>query len=1672
MRTVKGYIAYMFKILLVTSIVFVSLGTTIVNANIGISPDIETVIGASTLDGDEPDEVDGVAPAHVDDSVNSPPSQTETLTEHHIIFGEPGDLGGNIAEKLSFPVLTDGDKKLPLGSNHQGPPPNNHLELNKVYDQRNDNLESTNAWTTIMSDNFEGAFPGSWSVFDKDGGTNGEYYWDDDDYKPYAGSWSAWPANGGADGVDPESYYYANDMDAWMVYGPFDLSDANDAHLQFWYWNQSEEHYDYFGWTASTNGTNFDGYEVSGDSVGWNWVDFDLTSVPWSGDLTGNHSVWIAFSFTSDYSNVDDGPFVDNVLLEKNTLPPRPNLTPITPHGADYPIVPSSVTDTMTVNDLYFNQDTYIDWSVINDGAVNITDTFYTCLYFDGSERNCWYINGLDVDWIAWVADWILDLTPTLGWHNLEIVADVYNDIAESNESDNSWNADFYWDEFRDCDAVTAAFAEKYIVQSVNNPVTTNPSFMPPHPDLWERYQRGEVDLPRFITDSGAAIESGINQPGELEAGPSGTWRAVAILVEFTDNESQVGASNFDTLLFNTGTGTMRDYFNDVSYGTLDIVTVNLPSSLGWCLMPETYAYYTDGQFGTDGAYPNNAQKLAENAVAVADPYIDFSQYDNDSDGWVDTVFVVHAGSGAEITGSGNDIWSHSWETVNDPVVDGVTVNSYTTEPEFWNTPGDMTMGVYAHELGHVFGLPDLYDTDDSSSGVGRWSLMGSGSWNGTNGDSPAWLDAWSRAELEFLTPVNVTSNRIGESIPAAESDQTVYRLWTNGTGGSEYFLVENRQSIGYDSELPAHGLLIWHIDENKTTNTAECSQNNNWLCGSNHFLVAIEQADGLWELENKTDSGDTGDLFPGSTTNRTFNAASVPNSSSYYGSGDTLVQVINISNSGSPMTADLFVSEPIEPAEANFDGTPRSGIAPLYVDFTNLSTGGYDTCSWDFGATGSATGCGNPSHQFPNPGNFYVALTVSGPGGEDTETKTDYITVYDPVAADFSGSPTNGVAPLEVAFTNLSTGDYDTCTWNFGDGNYSYSCGDPSHPYTSDGTYTVSLEVSGPGGLNTEIKTGYIDVAAGVHAEFSGAPTSGTAPLTVDFLNLSTGDYNTCSWNFGDGGSSSSCGNPSYTYNDPGAYGVSLTVSGPGGEETEAKVNYVEAYAAVEANFSGTPTSGIGSLVVDFSNWSSGDYDTCLWNFGDGSTSPSCGNPSHTYTTDGVYTVSLQVSGRGGSDTDSKVDYITVYEPVMADFSGTPTNGVAPLDVDFTNLSTGDYDTCSWNFGDGGSSTTCGNPSHTYNSDGLYTVSLTVNGPGGSDTETKSGYVTVSDQVVANFSASPTSGVAPLGVDFTNLSTGDYNTCSWDFGDGGSSSTCGDWSHTYNTDGVYTVSLTVSGPGGSDAETKTGYIAVYEAVAADFSASPTGGVAPLDVDFTNLSSGDYNTCSWNFGDGGLSSSCANPSHTYTSDGTYNVSLTVSGPGGSDTETKSSYITVSDAVSANFSGSPRSGIGSLDVDLTNLSSGDYDTCLWDYGDGNQSSSCGNPSHTYTTDGVFTVSLEISGSGGSDTEIKHGYITVYEPASANFSASQTHSAASMAVDFTNLSSGDYDTCSWEFGDGGSSASCGNQTHTYTNPGVYTVSLMVSGDGGTDTETKTDYIVVVSEHKNYIPLIIKA
>jgi immune inhibitor A len=393
--------------------------------------------------------------------------------------------------------------------------------------------------------------------------------------------------------------------------------------------------------------------------------------------------------------------------------------------------------------------------------------------------------------------------------------------------------------------------------------------------------------------------------------------------------------SYFDDLLFGTvynppeyasypghpTNRTLKNYYSEVSYGQVTVGTLNMPSSLGWKQSRHAYDYYCKANGVHDngfGPYPNNVQGLVIDAVNAADSVVDFSKYA--LNGEVPNLFVVFAGTGAEWSGAADILWSHSWDLtegtgLNGITVDGVKINNYAMMPEvggdltgFTGTvsgPYPPTVGVYAHEYGHVLGLPDQYDYGYESEGTGYYSLMAGGSWNRYpsarifNGNSPAHLDAWSKYRLGFVTPTVITS-AMAATLTPVETNAVVYKMVVLNSSGKEYFLFENRQDIGFDqglTRLLTHGLAIYHVDDTVLTrNYWRPNEAENWKefrstgwvkasTGETHYGISIMQADGLWDLEHGvvTILSYSGDLYPGFNKVTSFGSGTSPNSSSYY---------------------------------------------------------------------------------------------------------------------------------------------------------------------------------------------------------------------------------------------------------------------------------------------------------------------------------------------------------------------------------------------------------------------------------------------------------------------------------------------------------------------------------------------------------------------------------------------------------------------------------------------------------------------------------------------------------------------------------------------------------------------------------------------------------------------
>ncbi len=418
--------------------------------------------------------------------------------------------------------------------------------------------------------------------------------------------------------------------------------------------------------------------------------------------------------------------------------------------------------------------------------------------------------------------------------------------------------------------------------------------------------------------------------PVREQAPVVGTRRALVLLVDFSDKVASQTQQHYTDMLFSTATyptGSLHDYYWEASYHQLSVtgaVSGQGGPTTGWYRAPQAYSYYVNGNNGF-GTYPQNAQKLVEDAVDLADPYVNFADYDNDGDGVVDALFIVHAGPGAEATGNANDIWSHAW-AISPKSVDGVTVQGYSMEPE------DGRIGVFCHELGHRFGLPDLYDTDYSSAGVGTWDVMSFGSWN-NGGNTPAHFGSWCKVKLGWVNPATIFNAQQSVTVTPYATNPSVYKLPVKNVNSKEYFLLENREQTGFDTNLPGAGLIILHVDENQTSNTDET-----------HYLVDVVQADGNADLEKNANSGDATDPYP-TGTNNALTATSTPNSKSYDGT-DSLVSVTNIQRSGTNITANVQVGSGINVVPLYRYWNPGIGDHFYTTSWSELGGGWY---GWNY---------------------------------------------------------------------------------------------------------------------------------------------------------------------------------------------------------------------------------------------------------------------------------------------------------------------------------------------------------------------------------------------------------------------------------------------------------------------------------------------------------------------------------------------------------------------------------------------------------------------------------------------------------------------------------------------------------------------------------------------------
>ena len=657
---------------------------------------------------------------------------------------------------------------------------------------------------------------------------------------------------------------------------------------------------------------------------------------------------------------------------------------------------------------------------------------------------------------------------------------------------------------------------------------------------------------------------------------------------------------------------------------------------------------------------------------------------------------------------------------------------------------------------------------------------------------------------------------------------------------------------------------------------------------------------------------------------------------------------VTNAGGSSSTKKTDYITVNAVTPVAA-FTANETSVTTSSSIQFTDTSTHYPTSWFWEFG-DGTTSTEQNPTHTYTAPGIYTVKLAAINSAGFDTEEKTNYITAYITPVANFTATTTSGSSPFTVTFTDKSTNSPTEWLWDFGDGTTSTSK-NPTHTYTNIGSYTVTLTATNIAGSNTTTKTGYIITSA------SNGPvwTAKSAWNTPDIGNYAApcladldgdGDYDlligastgVCYGYENTGNATSPVWTAKSAWNTPdvGSYAVPCLADLDGDGDYDLLIGastgvcYGYENTAIKGNPDLTPTSvnvpstikpntpcNVSAVISNNGTADVGAFVATLSVDGvvvdtQSVLGPVVGGNStvnFTWTPTALknYNITVTVDSVNGIDESNEINnamavIFTLPAPV-AEFSADVTSGDSGLTVNFTDESSNAPNSWLWNFGDGTTSTEQ-NPTHTYTKSGTYTVTLTSANTSGSNSTTKTGYITVyALTLVAGFTANNTTGTGPFTVQFTDQTTYQFThrptSWFWEFGDG-TTSTEQNPTHTYTVGAKYTVKLLAMNEFGLDSETKTNYITVYMMPVADFTASTTSGSFPVTVTFTDKSRNLPTAWLWDFGDGTTSTS-QNPTHTYTSVGTYTVTLTATNIVGSNTSTKTGYITITQPIGPKWS---------------------------------------------------------------------------------------------------------------------------------------------------------------------------
>ncbi|MBX2923251.1 MAG: PKD domain-containing protein [Chitinophagaceae bacterium] len=823
-----------------------------------------------------------------------------------------------------------------------------------------------------------------------------------------------------------------------------------------------------------------------------------------------------------------------------------------------------------------------------------------------------------------------------------------------------------------------------------------------------------------------------------------------------------------------------------------------------------------------------------------------------------------------------------------------------------------------------------------------------------------------------------------------------------------------------------------------------------------------------------------------------------------YTAAGTYTVKLIATSNTGTCSdTALQQVTVQPKVAAAFSASSLFSCTVPFNVRFTNQSTGGANMqYKWNFGGNNESSAV-NPEYNFTTPGNKTIKLVVtdgSGEGGcSDSTVKTQYIRIGNP-SPDFYYTPAEGCFPLNVRFA-LNTGNTNAAdpvtsyTWDWGDGSHFTTSSSSAirHTYNDVGTYDITLTVTTRSGCTSTSPVHKVTVTAtctddGVVSEGGAFTTSRNCSdkYRISFDGTAA-RYTFVSWDFGDGSPVNTDNPATHTFPDTKKeWLVTLTRRNNNTNQTETitkKILIVDEKPAFTVNKTNTCTN----MAIRFTTQGIDptNIKRYIWDWGDGSPQKiitnnlrtgryTTGNTSYRYNRSGKFSPKLIIEDKLGCMDSIELDQpVTISGPTV-DFTATPASSCSsPLPVSFTSTSTSSSGvpivSWQWTFDGNNTFTTTEDstvqylyaPDEDYKA---YTVKLKIKDADGCENEiSKPDLIQVTNSK-ASFTSSDTLVCGKNDIGFNNTSVAQTASFTWHWGDGSTTETTSKdpISHTYASDGIYTVKLVVKPTAGgcADSMVRTDYIKIVKPKA-DFTIGDTLQCVPVAVGFENTSTYAIEY-TWNFDNGNTYTQKDPPPQTYTSPGTYTATVIAKGINGcADTTGKTFRIKGPIAtISVNGSG----GCAPYLFDAK-VSGNDISTCSWDFGDGTAIETSGPDSvvsHTYTLPGSYTPTVILTNEEGCTNTITASQPVRVGLAEASFSVDNTRFCDAGTAVFTNTSPADnhFTQQLWDFGDGKSFNGANPPPHLYDKPGTYPVSLIVETDFGCRDTVNADSPVTVS------------